>query len=130
MNVEKITALITALEAQMPENFRWNFTVALQQDTDCGSAGCAMGLAVVMGIAPRARARAVALALDIDADVAYNIFVPKTPDEWDDDDYLWGEGPSREEFVATLPYGGVECKDITPQMVAAKLRALLNEEPA
>ena len=43
------TRLIAALRAPMPSGFRWWFPYFLVYDS-CGTAGCAMGLAVTLGL--------------------------------------------------------------------------------
>jgi hypothetical protein len=39
--------LIAALRAPLPEGFKWDFSVLLET-TECGSAGCALGLAATI----------------------------------------------------------------------------------
>lgn len=52
-NIPKLRALVAALRTPLPPTFEWDMGTVLE-NTDCGSVGCAYGLAVFMGLASNA----------------------------------------------------------------------------
>jgi hypothetical protein len=95
--------LIDALRHELPPTFEWNFTT-IATPADCGTAGCALGLAQIMW--PHLEK---AIAEDDDAAVAAFFGLPK-------------------EMVDEIFYGSDIYKcgmyEVTPGMVADAIEAL------
>src|SRR5882672_6071109 len=92
--------LIDALRGQLPEKFTWDFGTFLEEKP-CGSVGCALGLAVVLGITKGVDYKSMASAIGISEEDSARIFEPDHEVRGDDDD-----GP-------LLGYG-VDYSEVTP----------------
>jgi len=92
---------IEALRAPMPENFEWKFDTVYKR-TECGAVGCALGVAMDIGVVARFTVESVAEALGLTFNDAVAIFSPY------DVNYEYG-----------VPYD-----EVTPAMVADKLEAV------
>jgi hypothetical protein len=101
--------LIEALRAEMPINFKWNFRV-VRESYDCGSRGCALGLASILWPS------AAGFLLDdteIHDDLKASFF--GIPIESVEDIFFFG-GEHDHYYLGST--------DVTPQMVAAALEAI------
>lgn len=97
--------LIEALRAEMPAGFKWDFATNLRHTT-CGSVGCAIGLAKILGMIENPYIGSMAYALGIDRFDAKWTFAPN------------------DDGIDILPGYGVPWEQVTPQMVADKLEAI------
>jgi hypothetical protein len=76
--------LIEALRSEMPRGFTWNFST-WHDSYGCGTAGCACGLALEIGLVPRLwtgntePSTAVGRAIGLHANTARGIFCPADP---------------------------------------------------
>jgi len=106
-NLFNLHRLITALESPMPENFEWDFCFISRERLGfghCGSAGCAIGLAHIIGLTPHHDPEDLEAALNIDPEKFDEIFLPDSTHK---------------------TYGVESMSDVTPQMVAQKLYQFL-----
>lgn len=97
--------LITALRQQMPDDFVWNFAKWRGQH-ECGTVGCACGLAVHLGISKSTKIDAMAQAVGLTIDAANRVFYPS------------------EGWQTFRRYGVWTYAQITPAMVAAALERI------
>lgn len=95
--IENRGRLIAALRMEMPSNFTWAFDVTLNY-ADCGTVGCAMGLAREIGICTNLGTLAIAEAIGIARSEADEIFAPNDVFDWEAEAYIcdgygvaWGE---------------------------------------
>jgi hypothetical protein len=95
--------LVDALRRQLPENFQWDFNV-VQRTTRCGTAGCAIGLARIVGILPQ------------DFNFTYGRIEPYFGDT--------GDLFHCKDVDGIVPRYGVSVRQVTPSMVADALERL------
>lgn len=132
-NIEKLKELADALEAPMPENFKWNFQVTLDlydyKVPECGSVGCAIGLGIIKGILP--------------GNLTKLEYKDTTSYYWS---YSWQEvndflGLSPYESKRIFDYVGylifdylgylkIDSSLVTPKMVASKIRQFISHKVA
>lgn len=102
-----LAKLVTALRAEMPKEFTWYFG-AISVPTECGSMGCALGLAGIV-------LRDDGFSLDDEKD--------------EGTDMAEFFGMDRDLFDATFldpttyidHHGATSCRDVTPAMVADEI---------
>lgn len=106
VDLDKLRALETALRAPMPEGFTWNYSVVLAERR-CGTAGCALGMAKVLGLIPMKTAALGSVAIfglpSYEASLVFN----------------------SAEF-----YGRNHHEEVTPLMVADAIAAIIAREEA
>lgn len=105
---ERRQALAVALRASLPKGFRWDYSTWWNERRDCGTAGCAIGLAHLMW--PHAGL--------LDEDHAPN-------DSIIFDFFGMTEEQAAHCFWGPHPKTGM-LRDITKKMVAARLAAIDN----
>ena len=115
-DVQNLRKLADALERER-DDFTWDFGV-IQRQIDCGTAGCAVGLAMHVGLVSKSifggqgdgiKDKRLLDTFGLDETMSYNIFHPAS---------AWGT------------YGVTSFCYVTPGMVAKELRRIADEKVA
>lgn len=111
VELANLRMLADALEREMPEGWTWDFATV---HNDCGTAGCALGLAIFLGI----------IVHNLDAAIA-------TAWGYREKVYFGLDGAEANRiFYEMITYGMGTLSDVTPAMVAAELRRVIAREEA
>jgi len=103
--------LLTALRSPMPEGFVWDFTTGYEEILGGRRCGCAMGIALTLGVVREPTSDRMAAALALPKDVAEAIFAPNR---------------TRNDRAAGYR---VRYPDVTSEMVARKLARAFKRYP-
>ena len=112
-----VRQLSTELKSQLPWNFTWYFGTSYESEGECGSRGCAIGLAHVLW--PEQVASAIGPGS------IYDHLDLKSPEQRCELLEIFGHKPSNR--YPKRSDGGVYWNQVTPQMVAKELDEFCNK---